>query len=101
MTMSVESFSETEAGHLFEELFLHYRKRRILEKEMLKFFKSHGLKINDRKQLAMLMFKAEKALGWITVGVAPGWVSAVYANSQEDLDKFLDNKKKKKSLNGS
>jgi len=94
--MSVESYSEAEAGRLFEELFLHYKKRRILEKEMLDFFKSRGLEINDRKQLTMLMFKAEKALGWITVGVAPGWVSAVFANSQEDLEKFLDRKKKKK-----
>jgi hypothetical protein len=93
--MSMDSYSEAEASRLFEELFLHYKKRRILEKEMMDFFRSRGLEIKDRKQLTMLMFKAERALSWITVGVAPGWVSAVYANSEEDLEKFLDSKKKK------
>jgi hypothetical protein len=94
--MSVESYSEAEAGHLFEELFLHYKKRRILEKEMMDFFKLRGLEIKDRKQLEFLIYKAEKALGWMTAGVGPDWVSAVFANSPEDLEKFLDGKKKKK-----
>jgi len=94
--MSIKSYSEAEAGHLFEELFMHYKKRRILEKEMLDFFKSHGLEIKDQKQLEFLMYKAEKALGWMTAGVGPNWVSAVYTNSQEDLEKFLESKKTKK-----
>jgi len=94
--MSVESISEAEAGHLFEELFLHYRKDHIDEKEILDFLKSRNLIIKDRKQLTLLMFKAERAMGWITVGVGRGWLPVIFANTPEDLEDFLKAHKMKK-----
>jgi len=91
--MSVESISEAEAGHLFEELFLHYKKDHIDEKEILDFLKSRNLIITDRKQLVLLMVKAEKAIEWMTVGVGRGWIPVVFANTPEDLEDFLKNHK--------
>lgn len=88
--MSVESYSEEEAGHIFEELFLHYKKDYIEEQEMMDFFKSNGLDIKNRKQLEFLMYKAERALGWITAGVGRGWTSVVFANTPQDLESFLE-----------
>lgn len=87
--MSVESYSDAEAGRLFEELFLHYKKDYIEEQEMLDFFKSRGLEIKDREQLELLMYKAERAMGWITAGVGCGWKSIVFANTPQDLEQFL------------
>jgi len=87
--MSVESISEVEAGHLFEELFLHYKKDYIEEKEILDFLKSRDLIVKDREQLTLLMFKAERAMGWITVGVGPGWLPVIFAKTPEDLEDFL------------
>lgn len=85
--MSVESY--TEAGRLFEELFLHYKKDYIEEKEILDFLKSRGLVVKDREQLVLLMVKAEKAIKWITVGVGSGWNPVIFANTPEDLEDFL------------
>lgn len=94
--MSVDSISEAEAGHLFEELFLHYRKDYIEEKEIIDFLKSHNLIIKDRKQLVLLMVKAEKAIEWMTVGVGCGWIPVVFANTPEDLEEFLRKHKTKR-----
>jgi len=96
--MSVESISEAEAGRLFEELFLHYRKDHIEEKEMYDFFKSRGLVVKDREQLELLMYKAERALGWITAGVGRGWKSVVFANTPQDLERFLEKKRRNKRV---
>lgn len=92
--MSVDSISEAEAGHLFEELFLHFKKEHIDEKEILDFLKSRNLIIKDRKQLVLLMVKAEKAIDWMTVGVGRGWIPVVFANTPEDLEEFLKKHKK-------
>lgn len=94
--MSVESYSDAEAGHLFEELFLHFKKDYIEEQEMLDFLKSKGLEIKDRQQLEILMYKAERAMGWITAGVGCDWKSAVFAKSPEDLERFLTKHRKMK-----
>ena len=87
--MSVESYTEAEAGRLFEELFLHYKKDYIEEKEILDFLKSRGLVVKDREQLVLLMVKAEREIGWITVGVGSGWNPVIFANTPEDLEDFL------------
>ena len=94
--MSVESFTDEQAGELFEELFLHYKKEHIDEKEMYDFFMSRGLVVKDRKQLEFLMYKAERAMGWITAGVGRGWKSVVFANTPQDLDNFLMKKSRMK-----
>jgi hypothetical protein len=102
--MSVESYSEGEAGHLFEELFLHYKKDYIEEQEILDFLKSRGMKVKDREQLTRLMFRAERAMGWITVGVTTvgagsDWIPVIFAKRTEDLEDFLKEhgmKKRKK-----
>ncbi|MGQ9515193.1 MAG: hypothetical protein ACUVTL_09150 [Thermoproteota archaeon] len=87
--MSVESYSDEEFGHLFEELFLHHKKEYIDEQEMLDFLKSRGLEIKDRERLVRLMFNAERAMEWITVGVGSGWKPVVFANTPEDFEEFL------------
>jgi len=38
--MSVDYYSEAEAGHLFEELFRYHKKRCVLGNEMMDFIRS-------------------------------------------------------------
>jgi len=94
--MSVETISEAEAGRLFEELFLHYKKDYINEKEILDFLRSRNLMVKDREQLELLMFKAERAMGWVTVGVGRDWHPVIFFNTPEDFEDFMKEHRMKK-----
>lgn len=89
-TKGSSSLSEEEAGRLFEKLFLHYRIDVISEREMLEFFEKLGIKIKDRKELLLLIYKAERNLKWTQAGVGLGWTPTVCAKSYQDLEEFLE-----------
>jgi len=90
LTREANLLSDEEAAHLFEKLFLHYRKKAISEEEMLDFFRQCGLRIGDRKELLLLMFKAEKGAKWMVAGIGAGWKPMMFARSPQDLEEFLE-----------
>lgn len=96
--MSVELYSDAEAGRLFEELFHYYKKDRIDEGDMLDFFKSKGVEIKGREQLVRLMVKAERAMGWITAKVGEGWIPLIFANTPKDLEGIQEGRGRGKEL---
>ncbi len=82
--------SDKDVRQLFEDLFLHYRKDYINEEEMLKFLKDRGIMIRDTRELAFLMYHAERVMKWVVAGKDGNWKPALFAKSPQDLEEFLE-----------
>jgi len=89
MPRAVRDLTDDEVAELFEKLFLHYRKDQILEAEMMDFFEKQGVRIENKKDLHMLLSIAEDKLDWLEGGIGPGWTPSAYVRDRYDLEDIV------------